>query len=87
VVFFISRSAWHAQYIAASESAYNVSALDAIFDSAISEARKAGARYFDFGTSNEQAGLILNDGLYRFKSEFGGGGVAHEYYELDLLDI
>lgn len=84
VVFFNSPNAWHAQYIAASEAAYDVSALDAVFDLAIMEAQQSGARYFDFGTSNEQAGMVLNDGLYRFKSEFGGGGVVHEYYELML---
>jgi len=27
---------------------------------------------------------VLNEGLYRFKSEFGAGGVAYECYELDL---
>lgn len=86
VVLFNSPSVWHAQYIAASERAYDVSALDAVFDSAISEAQQAGARYFDFGTSNEDGGKVLNDGLYRFKSEFGGGGVAHEFYELSLTD-
>lgn len=85
VVFFNSPSVWHAQYIAASERAYDVSALDAVFDAAIYEAQQAGVRYFDFGTSNEQVGLVLNDGLYKFKSEFGGGGVVHEYYELDLI--
>ncbi|MDR8401560.1 GNAT family N-acetyltransferase [Paraburkholderia sp. USG1] len=83
-VFFNSRGAWHAQYIASSERGYQVSALDAVFDSAIREAAEAGVRYFDFGTSNEEGGAVLNDGLYRFKQEFGGGGVAHEFYELDL---
>lgn len=86
VVFFNSCSVWHAQYIAASESAYDVSALDAVFDAAITEAQQAGARYFDFGTSNEEGGKVLNDGLYRYKSEFGGGGVAHEFYELSLAN-
>lgn len=86
VVFFTSSTVWHAQYIAASESAYDVSALDAVFDAAIAEAQQTGARYFDFGTSNEEGGKVLNDGLYRYKSEFGGGGVAHEYYELSLTD-
>ena len=27
---------------------------------------------------------MLNEGLYEFKAEFGGGGVAYEQYELDL---
>jgi lipid II:glycine glycyltransferase (peptidoglycan interpeptide bridge formation enzyme) len=75
---------WHAQYIASNESGNQVSALDAVFGAAIEEARAGGARYFDFGTSNESAGQVLNDGLFRFKSEFGGGGVAHEYYELAI---
>jgi hypothetical protein len=82
VIFFNSANVWHAQYIASSEKGYAASALDAVFESAIDEAKNSGARYFDFGTSNEEGGRLLNDGLYRFKSEFGGGGVAHEYYEL-----
>lgn len=84
VVFFNSSTVWHAQYIGASEIAYNGSALDAVFDAAINEAQSSGAKYFDFGTSNEEEGWVLNDGLYRFKSEFGGGGVVHEYYEINL---
>jgi hypothetical protein len=84
VVLFTSANVWHAQYIASSEKGYAVSALDAVFAAAIDEARKSCARYFDFGTSNEDGGFVLNEGLYRFKSEFGGGGVAHEYYELVL---
>lgn len=86
VIFFNSCFVWHAQYIAASERAYDVSALDAVFDSAIREAHQVGVRYFDFGTSNEDDGKVLNDGLYRFKSEFGGGGVIHEFFELSLAD-
>ncbi|MBE0474958.1 GNAT family N-acetyltransferase [Rhodoferax sp.] len=86
VVVFKTSTVWHAQYIAASESAYAVSALDAVFDAVILEAQQAGARYFDFGISNEQDGQVLNDGLYRFKSGFGGGGVAHEFYEIKLCN-
>lgn len=84
IVLFNSTNIWHAQYIASSEVGYSVSALDAVFELAIDSAKNRGARYFDFGTSNEQGGLFLNDGLYRFKSEFGGGGIAHEYYEMVL---
>jgi len=82
IILFNGPSAWHLQYVGASESAYEVSALDAVFDAAITEAQLAGARYFDFGISNEEDGRVLNDGLYRFKSGFGGGGVAHEFYEI-----
>lgn len=84
ILLFISAHVWHAQYIASSERGYDVSALDAVFEAAITAARENGVRYFDFGTSNESSGLILNEGLYRFKSEFGGGGVAHEFLEISL---
>ncbi|MBN3753907.1 GNAT family N-acetyltransferase [Paraburkholderia sp. Tr-20389] len=85
VVVFKTRTAWHAQYIAASEAAYAVSALDAVFDRVIADATAAGVRYFDFGTSNEREGTVLNEGLYQYKHEYGGGGVVHEFYDIDLL--
>jgi hypothetical protein len=84
LILFITPRVWHAQYIASSKRGYDCSALDAIFDFSLQHAVAAGARYFDFGTSNECEGHTLNDGLYRFKSEFGGGGSAYETYELDL---
>lgn len=40
-------------------------------------------RYFDFGTSNESHGLLLNEGLYRQKSSLGGSGVAYTRYVID----
>lgn len=84
VLLFKTSRVWHAQYIASSELGYNVAALDAVFDDIIRDAADAGVRYFDFGTCNENGGLILNDGLYRFKAEFGGTGVAYEQYQLEL---
>jgi hypothetical protein len=84
VVFFNSLHVWHAQYIAASERGYAVSALDAVFAAALGDAVATGARHFDFGTSNVDGGMFLNEDLYRFKAEFGGGGVVHEFFELEL---
>ena len=82
-VLFDTGGVVHAQYIAAGEEGMAVSALDLVFDHEITRARASGARWFDFGTSNEDQGRVLNEGLHRFKSEFGAGGVAHEFYELD----
>ena len=70
------------QYIASSELGNANSALDAVFQKIISSAKDNEVRYFDFGTSNENEGKILNNGLYKFKTEFGGGGAVHEYYEI-----
>lgn len=84
VLLFTTPTVWHAQYIASNQNGYEVNALDAIFHVCIQEATLSSASYFDFGISNENDGLILNEGLYRFKSEFGGGGVVHQFFEIRL---
>ncbi|MGJ9417713.1 GNAT family N-acetyltransferase [Massilia sp. CMS3.1] len=84
IVLFLGQTVAHAQYIASSEVGYSVNALDLLFDEAIGHSSQSGKRYFDFGISTEDQGLILNDGLAQFKNEFGAGGVVHEFYELNL---
>ncbi len=84
VLLFKTARVWHAQYIASSEQGYELAALDAVFDEIVSDAQNASVRYFDFGTCNEKDGHVLNDGLYRFKAEFGGLGVTYEQYQLEL---
>jgi len=84
VVLFLTPTAHHAQYIASSEAGYQASVLDAVFEHCIRAAQTDGVRWFDFGTSNEEGGRVLNEGLYRFKAEFGGGGVAYEQFELEI---
>lgn len=86
VVLFVAGPAYHAQYIAASERGQELNALDCVFEACIARATETGARWFDFGICNEKQGWLLNDGLYRFKREFGGGGTVHEFYMLDLND-
>jgi hypothetical protein len=84
LLLFITPTAHHAQYIASSKQGYEITALDLLFEHCITKALAEGRRWFDFGISNEQQGMVLNNGLYSFKSEFGGGGTVHEFYEIDL---
>lgn len=84
VVLFKSPRVVHAQYIAASQQGQDICALDAVFEQCLRDAANEGKRYFDFGISNENEGWLLNAGLFDFKSEFGGGGVIHEFYEICL---
>lgn len=83
-VLFVTPEVVHAQYTASSELGQQASALDAVFEYTIEKARTRGARYFDFGVSTENDGQHLNAGLYQYKSEFGGGGVVHDFFQLDL---
>lgn len=43
-----------------------------------------GIRWFDFGTSNEERGRVLNESLYRYKTSFGCRGVLCPEYTLKL---
>ena len=84
VVLFATAMVVHTQYIAASERGMDVSALDAVIEHSIELAAAADARYLDFGISPGEGRRGLLPGLYRWKAEFGGGGVIHEHYELRL---
>ncbi|GAB6080268.1 hypothetical protein JCM10831_12390 [Hydrogenophilus hirschii] len=87
VVLFITPLVVHVQYVGSSTIGYETAALDVVFEYCINKAFREGKRWFDFGICTENNGMILNDSLYRFKSEFGGGGTVHEFYEIDLRRI
>ncbi len=84
LVLFHTPSVTRAQYSAADPEAREISALDLVFETAISESVDRGIRYFDFGNSNEDNGSVLNEGLYRYKVGLGAGGVAQQFYEMAL---
>jgi hypothetical protein len=73
----------HAQYIASSEPARLLGALDLLF-STLLDLFRGNARYFDFGNSNENDGRYLNIGLAEFKEGFGARAVTQDFYTLDL---
>jgi len=81
VVLFRTPQVCHAQYIAAGEEGRANGALDGLFAHLIAENRSA---WFDFGHSTVDQGHTLNEGLVRQKEEFGGSGVAHDAYRLEL---
>ena len=84
VVTFSGKNIEHAQYIASNTESNKIGGLDFVFQNLIESTSRHGKRWFDFGTSNLDHNSQLNDGLYRFKSEFGGGGIAYEEYTLEL---
>ena len=84
VLLFNTPYVSHIQYSAATPEGRTTSALDGVLDSAISHARDCEQRWFDFGISTEEQGHQLNTSLYKFKNEFGSGGVVHEFYSLSL---
>lgn len=84
VVLYKTPRVVHPQYSAATPHGRELWALDAAFAAGIAAAREAGARYYDFGSSNEDGGRVLNTSLYAYKVAYGGGGVPYESYEWAL---
>lgn len=73
----------HTQYIGITDEGKALGALDLIIDRLLSEGAE-GRRFFSFGTSTEQGGRYLNEGLVRNKESFGARAVTHDFYQLDL---
>jgi hypothetical protein len=83
-ILFETHTVSHTQYNGTNAAGQQLGALDLVLGRAIERARERGALYFDFGVSNARPSTRLNDGLHWYKTSFGGGGVAHELYELAL---
>ena len=83
VLMYFTDTCAHAQYIASTPEGRDLRALPVLFDYLV-RASMARFRYFDFGTSNEDHGRILNPGLIRQKCGFGARGIAYVSYRLDL---
>jgi len=73
----------HTQYLASSDAGREVGALDYVLANLI-ERTFVERTYFSFGISTEQNGQCLNEGLIFQKEGFGGRGVVHDFYELEL---
>lgn len=73
----------HTQYIATSPRGRDLNMLTPLFHRLIMDVF-AERDYFDFGISTEDNGAVLNEGLLRQKSGYGGGGVVYPRYELEL---
>lgn len=84
VCIFLTDTVAHAQYIATTPRARKDRALTLMISELLRQPEIRARRWFDFGTSNEDAGRILNAGLYSNKFSFGGGGVAYEQYLIKI---
>lgn len=83
VVVYCCGECIHCQYIASTDKGKANGALPLVFSHILSD-ECGGARYFDFGTSNENHGLYLNEGLLLQKNGMGGRAVAYSTYTIDL---
>ena len=79
---FESENVAHSQYISKFEEHENLGSLDFLYDHLINNVF-ADKLFFDFGTSNENQGKILNNGLSFWKESFGANTIVHNFYEVE----
>jgi hypothetical protein len=73
----------HPQYIAGNKDFNNLyGGLDFLYDYLINNVYR-GSKYFDFGISNENNGLQLNEKLHYWKESFGARTVVQNFYEIE----
>lgn len=85
VVLFESQQVSHTQYSSASAEGKQNGVLDCLYLSILENYRlQQGIRFFDFGTSNEDAGRVLNERLIWYKESIGGRGVVYSTFRLDV---
>lgn len=78
---FETETVAHVQYISANEDKQTLGTLDFLFEFLITQ-RFQKKRFFDFGTSNENQGKNVNEGLLYWKECFGARTVAQSFYEV-----
>lgn len=82
-VFYTSDNVAHSQYTATSEIGMEMDAVAFLHNHLLHNVF-ADMPYYDFGTSNENNGLILNKGLISQKEGLGGRGIAYVIYKIQL---
>jgi hypothetical protein len=83
VTIYESANVAHSQYGANSNEGRLVGGEDVIFDYLINDYYK-DKKYFDFGTSTEKFGQVLNYGLMKYKEGFGSRAVVYDCYQLSI---
>lgn len=82
-VLYVTERVVHVQYIGSTSEGRACGAVDLLFHHLIHETCSS-VPYFDMGTSVEEGGQVLNEGLIFQKEGFGGRAVVYDTYELDL---
>ncbi|MET4560627.1 hypothetical protein ABIA69_001771 [Lysinibacillus parviboronicapiens] len=86
LLYFVGKVV-HVQYIASNDIGKQTSALDYLFNYLIQDDIFSNMEYFDFGTSVEQNGYKLNEGLIFQKEGFGARTVLYNQYEYYIHEV
>lgn len=81
VVMFLTETVAHFQYSSGSDDRTDTAALDILFDYIIK--RYSDKRYVSFGSSSEENGRALNEGLAYWKESFGAHTSVQNFIKIE----
>jgi hypothetical protein len=79
---FVSKNVVHSQYISGNADRNKLASIDFLHDYLLKEVF-SDKKYFDFGTSHEENGAKINQGLLYWKESFGAKTVCQHFYEVE----
>lgn len=80
LTFYISQQVVHGQYSATNDEGKEYGAMEAIYERIMYHDYE-DYPYLDFGSSTEEQGRVINEGLIAHKEGYGGRGVVYDTYE------
>ena len=83
ITFYVMGHVLHGQYSGTTDEGKQSGAMEAIYEQVMYH-DFTHCRYLDFGTSNEEGGRILNEGLIAHKEGYGGRTICYDTYEWNL---
>lgn len=83
LTFYVTPQVLHGQYSGTNEEGKEYGAMEAIYERVMYQ-DFASMQYLDFGSSTEDQGRWLNEGLIGHKEGYGGRGVCYDTYEWDI---
>ncbi|WP_035679081.1 GNAT family N-acetyltransferase [Flavobacterium limnosediminis] len=81
VVMFLTETVAHFQYSSGSDDRTDTAALDILFDFIIR--KYADKKYVSFGSSSEENGRVLNEGLAYWKESFGARTSVQNFIRIE----
>ncbi|MBQ8047658.1 MAG: GNAT family N-acetyltransferase [Prevotella sp.] len=83
ITFYVTPQVLHGQYSSTNDIGKQCGAMEAIYEQIIHHDYSDMA-YLDFGSSTENQGSLINEGLIAHKEGYGGRAVCYDTYEWEL---
>ena len=83
ITFYVTPQVLHGQYSSTNDIGKQTGAMEAIYERVMYH-DYADCPYLDFGSSTEEQGSVINEGLIAHKEGYGGRAVCYDTYEWEV---